>query len=182
MANTVRGTPFRSIGPNGNAGTRGGTDGGQTVDPNYRGTGINTAPNTRGTPESYKTGNPDNARSVVSSNRQGGVVLSEHGINHNDPNANGDGVVLDNVGADYSPPGGAPTLDSPVPGGPVYDSTRIPEHNSIAMGRPGAGAEQRDSILNLGGVMSRGMVGCSTPGGPEDELMHDDTLPGTPPA
>lgn len=183
-SSSVRGTPYTHIAsPSANQGFRqGGGNADNTVAEQFRGGGINTQANTRGTPANYAHGNPDETRRVVSSDRYGKVESGSQG-NANDPKNNGDGVVLDRMGKDYASPGAAPSLDSPVPGNaPVFDTASILAENRAHLGSNMPEAASRDDILNLGGVLSRGMKGTSTSGGPETELTEDDTLPAVAPA
>ena len=184
----VRGTPFNSYGPNGggpnaNNGFRsGGGGGGNTVQPQYREGGINTKPAARGTPEQYKHGNVDQAQRQASSSPYGKV--DSNGLDMNDPKSNGSGVIFDgttNTGDGHNPPAAA-TLDSPVPSNaPVFDTGFIPIDARARMGSGNEGGAN-ESLLTGSGVMSRGMIGTSTPGGAETELMQDDVLPSVGPA
>lgn len=185
MARTiVRGTPYtksssarEGIAP----GTPKGMDG-QTTPQQYRGTGMSTAQSARGTPYQSQAGNGPEARRVVSADRYGKVVSGSAG-NLNDPKSNGDGVVLDSVSSDYEDPTIRPSLDSPVPGSaPMFQTSEILSVNQARLGKGMPAAAARDDILNLGGVMSRGMLGTSKPGAPETELTNDDTLPAVAPA
>jgi hypothetical protein len=171
---SVRGTPFTKIGPSGNSGFRqGGGNADNTVGTQYRGSGINTAPNERGTPAQYAHGNPGDAMRVVSRDRYGKVIDDAAGDQAN-PAANGTGVILNG-----DPP--RDMLDSPVPmKAPMFDEGFIAKEDRAHLG--GGNEEGMRSLIEGGGVMSRGMVGTSKPSGAEDELTTDDTLPSVAPA
>jgi hypothetical protein len=182
---TTRGTPYTHIGPSGsNSGYReGGGNATNTVAEQYRGSGINTRENTRGTPAQYEHGNPGDASRVASHGKYG-MVESNEQRNANDPANNGDGVILD--GADSYARGFAPTdrptMDSPVPrDAPVFDEGFIRKEDVAHLGR---GAERNaGDLLEAGGVMSRGMVGTSKASDTSElELTTDDTLPAVGPA
>lgn len=178
MARTVvRGTPYTHIAsPSANQGFSPSTPG-KTVQPQFQGGGINTQANTQGTPYNSGRGNPDETRRVVSSDKYGKVMSNSQG-DANDPKNNGDGTVLDNMTVDYASASPQPTLDSPVPGGaPAFDVGEIIPVNKARLGSGMPDAAARDDLLNLGGVMSRGMLGTSKPGQPETALTDDDTLP-----
>lgn len=171
--NSVRGTPYTHIGPASNQGYREGGGASNTVADQYRGSGINTQANSRGTPAQYEHGNPADAQRVASQGPYGMVESNQQG-NANSPQNNGSGVLLDGAG-------GASTMDSPVPGGaPRFDPGFIAKENTAHLGS-GNEMGARD-LINGGGVMSRGMVQKSTSAGAETELTADDTLPAVGPA
>jgi hypothetical protein len=182
MARTVvRGTPYTSI-KAGNAEGRApaspkGSDG-ETSMEQYRGTGMSTAQG-RGTPYRSEAGNGPESKRVVSADRYGKVMSNQQG-DANDPMNTGPGVLLAGMGEDHSPPPAA-ALDSPVPGGaPVFDPGFMEIENREHLG---SGNERATGgLVSVGGVMSRGMKGTSTPEGSETELTDDDTLPGVRPA
>lgn len=138
MARTsVRGTPYS-----------------KTVQPQYQGGGINTAPNTSGTPYNSQRGNDDEARRVVSSDTYGKVMSNGQG-NANDPSSNGSGVVLDGIGADASPPA-ASGLDSPVPrGAPVFNPASMDAENRAHLGS-GNESAATGTMRSGDGVLARG--------------------------
>lgn len=174
-SSSVRGTPFVKIGPGGsNQGFRqAGGNADNTVAPQYRGGGINTAANTRGTPAQYAHGNPADAMKVDSHDKYGKVMSGAAG-NLNDPASNGPGVLLN------GDPSKA-TLDSPVPtDAPMFDEGFIAKENLAHLGS--GNSEGMNSLIEGSGVMSRGMLGTSKPSGPEDELRNDDVLPAVGPA
>lgn len=183
---TVRGTPYTHYGPTGGGVNRdegyrqGGGNADNTVQNQYREGGINTQANSRGTPAQYAHGNPDESSRTVSSDKYGKVQSNQQG-NANDPSNTGAGVLLGSTGEDHSPPG-ASALDSPVPSSaPVFDPGYMVSENRAHLGS-GNEKAATGGLLAAGGVMSRGMVQKSTPGGPEDELTTDDTLPAVGPA
>lgn len=183
---SVRGTPYTHIGPGGQGGNEGFRQGGgnadRTVQPQYQGSGLNTQANARGTPARYEHGNVDEFKRVVSSDKYGMVESNQQG-NANNPNNNGDGVILDKMSMDYASPANEPAEDSPVPGNaPIFDTGEIISVNQARLGSGVKSEHARDDLLGCGGVMSRGMVQKSTANGPEDELTEDDTLPGLAPA
>lgn len=182
----VRGTPYTKIGGSGNnssgiaPGSPKGADGQSTLSP-YRGTGMSTTQGP-GTPFRSEAGNGAEAKRVVSADRYGKVMSNQQG-DANMPMNNGNGVVLDSVSSDYEDPTHQPALDSPVPGNaPLFQTDKIVSVNQARLGSNMPAAAAKDDLLALGGVMSRGMVQKSTPGGAETELTDDDTLPGTAPA
>ena len=130
-----------------------------------------------GTPYQSGAGNSDEFMREVSHGPKGGIVLSENGINMNEPRDNGNGVILDGVRRDNSYNKiDAPALDSPVPhGAPAFDGAAMVAENRAHLGS-GNEAAAGDVLLGIGGVMSRGMVGTSTPQGGPDELLEDDVL------
>ena len=137
---------------------------------------------TLGTPFQSQDGNGPEYRRVRSDNKFGEVV-SEGGINHNIPEQNGNGVILDRISEDrdYVPWGGEDAvMDSPVPQGAQRPSPG--SANDLNALRNGEGSywsrnEQiKDQILANGGVLSRGMLGTSKRNGSETELVEDDAL------
>lgn len=183
--NSVRGTPYTHVGPGGNSGIRPGMPKGmdnQTTHEQFRGTGMDTKQSARGTPYNSGAGNPADSKRAVSNDARGRIP-DNTGTVHNDPAANGQGVVFD--GADsyargFSPHGEA-TMDSPVPGGaPRFDPGDIKTENLSHLGSGNASGVK--SLVEGGGVMSRGMLGTSKPSHPESVLTEDDALPGIAPA
>lgn len=180
-SSTVRGTPINSISnPGYNQTGLKNFDG--VVNKQFEGDQSQQPQSGSGTPYNSKNGNPADAKSAgVGSGAKGGIVLSENGINMNAPESNGTGVVFDGVteARDYVPPAAA-TMDSPVPSGaqkPIIGSGN--EINQLKSGEGsaiGRGGQIKDQMLEMGGVMSRGMVGTSTPGGGATELVTDDIL------
>ena len=135
---------------------------------------------TLGTPYQSLDGNGPEYRRVRSDNKFGEVV-SENGINHNIPEQNGNGVVLDGISMERSYlTRGEQTMDSPVPTGaqrPIPDEAR--DINNLHSGEGeywGKGDGPKDHILANDGVMSRGMLGTSKHNGSETELVEDDVL------
>jgi hypothetical protein len=132
-----------------------------TVLDQFRGSGINTAPNPVGTPLQDVDGNPDETRRVAEGTGRYGVVLSENGQDHNNFASNGDGVILDKMSKDYADAAHKPTLDSPVPReAPLFETDNIIEENRAHLGK-GSGPTapnddmSRDDLMKIGGVMSR---------------------------
>jgi hypothetical protein len=181
---SVRGTPVRHVSNTAREGMGAGKPKGYegTVNKQFQGDqkinreeGIST-----GTPYQSREGNSAEAKRTVSQGRYG-MVIGEAGDNQN-PHVNGNGVLLDGMNRDrgYEPPSER-TLDSPVPdGSPVFDAGFIQTENRAHLGK-GIGvsdAQINDDVLGIGGVLSRGMRGTSTPGGGENELTDDDTLRG----
>ncbi len=186
---TVRGTPFTKITSTGNEGFRqAGGNADNTVAPQFRGGGINTQGNTRGTPAQYAHGDSDEFSRTVSSDNYGKVIDDQMG-DQSDPASNGNGVILSNMGQDYEDPSAQPTMDSPVPSdAPRFDTGTIKDENRAHLGR-GRGvtapneAMSVDNLETIGGVMSRGMVGTSKASDKSElELTADDTLPAVGPA
>ena len=178
MARTVvRGTPYTSR-SGGNEGMRGGQPAGadgQTTMKQYRGTGMSTTQGP-GTPYNSLTGNPADARRVVSSDKYGMVQSNAQG-NANSPVNNGAGVLFDGTGGDYASPAHHATMDSPVPGRApaTMEGESIVTRNQIALGKGAPAAGARDDILALNGVLSRGMVQkTSTSDGDIAQLTRDD--------
>jgi hypothetical protein len=180
-----RGTPYTKLGPTSNQGFReGGKPGGfEGTQPQGYGSekgGYRDAHTTgHGTPYNSRHGNTDEAKRLVSRDPHGHVI-SENGINHNDPRANGAGVVLDgaNRPANGHAMAGAPLIDSPVPGhSPKFDPAFMDLENRQHLGSGNESAAS-ENITAIGGVLSRGMVGTSKPSGPETELTKDDDFPG----
>jgi len=183
MARTVvRGTPYTHVGSGStrNEGHSPGA-GGKTVQPQYQGSGINTATNERGTPYTKQNGDSSEYSRTVSDGKYGMVESNGQG-NANDPRNNGSGVVLD--GASYAngfSPNAHPAMDSPVPmNAPRFEPGFISQEDAAHLG---SGNESgREGLVAGGGVMSRGMVGMSKSSQSEDFLTEDDTLPSTGPA
>lgn len=174
---SVRGTPYHHVGPGGTAheGIKPGTPGGMrgTTPQDLAGTGINTRGGP-GTPYRSQAGNGPEARRVVSSDRYGKVESGSAG-DQADPQSNGRGVVFDGHN-EYSrgfDPQGEDVMDSPIPrDAPRFDPDFIPREDAAHMGS-GNESGARTSLVEVGGVMSRGMVGTSTSSGPETELTED---------
>jgi hypothetical protein len=152
----VKGTPFNFI-PAGGAGIAPGRPQGSdsTVMPQYRGSGINTQENLRGTPYQSDAGNPGDARRVEHHDRYGRVIDPAAG-DQADPAANGRGVILDKAD-DYAKgfqPPAAPTLDSPVPReAPIFDTTDIQREDRAHLGTHNE--DGSEGLVKGGGVMSR---------------------------
>ena len=175
MRTVVRGTPYSSVKVGNTEGQRAGSPSGadgQTSMSQYRGTGMSTT-QARGTPYHSQGGNGPESKRVVSSDKYGKVTSNQQG-DANNPASNGTGVSLDDARA-------ARTLDSPVPSGaPEFDPGFIHKEDLAHLGSGNAGGAE--TLVNSSGVMGRGMVGTSTPGGSEFELTDDDALPGVAPA
>lgn len=177
-SSSVRGTPYHHVGPAGTAheGIKPGTPGGMrgTSPENLSGTGINTRGG-QGTPYHSQAGNGPEARRVVSSDRYGKVIDDAAG-DQSDPQANGRGVIFDGhneYGRGFDPQG-EEVMDSPIPrDAPRFDPGFIPREDAAHMGS-GNESGARTSLVEIGGVMSRGMVGTSTSRGSETELTEDD--------
>lgn len=183
-SSSVRGTPVRHISNTTREGMGAakpkGMDG--TVNRQFQGDqsinrqeGIST-----GTPYTSRDGNSDEFSRTVSHDKYG-KVIGEAGDNQQ-PRDNGNGVLLDGMDRDRGyEPRDERTLDSPVPdGSPTFDASFIQAENRAHLGK-GIGvseAQINDDVLGIGGVLSRGMRGTSTPEGREDELTSDDTLLG----
>jgi len=181
---TVRGTPVRHIS---NTAREGFNNGAKpvgmsgTVNKQFEGDqkGNRQEGIARGTPYESRNGNSDEFSRTVSRDKYGRVIDPAAG-DQADPRANGNGVVLDGMSREegYTPKR-EQTEDSPVPqGSPTFDTRTIRDENVAHLGQ-GIGArpsQAADDILEIGGVMSRGMVGTSTPQGGEDELAEDDVL------
>lgn len=180
---SVRGTPVRHVSSAGTRnqgmghGTPKGMDG--TVHKDYASDNRGYAQNPRGgTPYHSQDGNDAQARRVVEHSTN--AESSDHG-NQNNPISNGKGVILD--GANRYEHGYEPadrrTLDSPVPEhAPVFDTGFIQREDAAHAGRGNEGTA-RDNILEIGGVLSRGMEGTSKASDrDEGELTHDDRLRG----
>lgn len=130
-----------------------------------------------GTEYQSEVGNSDEFIREASHGPKGGVVLSENGINMNEPRSNGNGVILDGITREsaYSARA-AGAMDSPVPkGAPSFAGADMVAENRAHLGRGNERAAS-DVITEIGGVMSRGMIGTSTPSGGPDELLEDDVL------
>lgn len=149
-------------------------------DPQYQGDQSQQPNSKSGTPYRSVQGNPATAKTVVSHGLFGEVIDTAAGVNFHRPESNGNGVILDGMSreADYTP-SGASTLDSPVPAGaPILAKGAMRRENleHMGQGKGVSAALAGDVITEIGGVMSRGMLGTSTPGGGEGELTKDDTL------
>lgn len=132
-----------------------------------------------GTPYRSEAGNGPEYSRTVSSDKYGKVDSPESGDQSN-PKVNGNGVILDEMGrAQGYTPRSRMTMDSPVPtDAPIFDTSTIRQENIAHLGR-GKGVSEamvNDDLDAIGGVMSRGIEGHSTPSGGEDELIEDDTL------
>lgn len=114
----------------------------------------------RGTPyNSAKVS--DDAAPKSSSGTFGNVIDTQTGVNLSRPESNGNGVILDGISreSDYFPKT-AGAMDSPVPAGsPTFREGGMRAENIAHLGQ-GIGAapsQASDVILNIGGVMSRGI-------------------------
>ncbi len=180
---TVRGTPVRHISNTAREGMMAGKPSGMsgTVNKQFEGDqkGNRQEGVARGTPYESRDGNSDEFMRTRSQGKYGMVMDAAAG-DQADPRDNGNGVILDGMSreAGYTPMSER-TMDSPVmEGAPTFDTRTIRDENIAHLGQ-GIGArpsQAADDILNIGGVMSRGMVGTSTPQGGEDELVEDDVL------
>jgi|HubBroStandDraft_4_1064222.scaffolds.fasta_scaffold01490_14 hypothetical protein len=134
----------------------GGSTRGSTVTEQYRGGGINTKPNERGTPFNSQLGNPNEASRTAPDSGRYGKVISENGQDHNDPRANGSGVVLDGANSyarGFQPPPAA-TVDSPVPTrAPRFDPNFVSAEDREHVGSGNESAV--DGLAEGKGVMSR---------------------------
>jgi hypothetical protein len=163
---SVRGTPVRSMS---------GTSPSQ-----YVGDQSQQPNRASGTPYNSSKGNSATAKTVKQSGGVGQVIDTQTGVMFHEPNSNGNGVVFDGITreGDYFP-AGAPAMDSPVPNGAATMPKGAMRAENIAHLGSGTGvnaSQAGDVLLAIGGVMSRGMVGTSTPAGGEAELTKDDTL------
>lgn len=179
-SSTTRGTPINHYGPGG-----GGANRNEGYNPVEKPKGFSGTVNKQfegdqkgnrqegiasGTPYESKHGNPDEFHRVRSHGPKGGVVLSENGMNMNDPRANGNGVIFDGVSqaTGYRPGVQPQTMDSPVPEGgqrPIQNAPKV--LNDLRSGEGdyfGPGDGPKDSLLEQGGVMSRGMDETAGPG------------------
>lgn len=163
-SSSVRGTPVTFLGPNG--------------DPGYG--GMTPGSYGSGTPLNSVKGNPDNAMRQVSNGKYGMVDTPAAG-NQADHTNNGNGVLFNGVseGRDYlATQAGA--MDSPVPAGAQMPNTNSADTlNALrnGSGKDYSGSKQiPDQILAAGGVLSRGMLGTSTPSGGAAEMTEDDAL------
>jgi hypothetical protein len=147
-----------------------------TVNQSYEGDQSRKLDARSGTPYTSRDGNPPSAKRVVSNDRHGIVIDPAAGEDMNDPASNGAGVMLGEITreADYFPiPAGA--MDSPVPhGSPAFPKGAMRAENIAHLGQgKGADASQAgDVILNIGGVLSRGMEEGDT-GGRNSELVDN---------
>lgn len=190
----VRGTPYTFKGGNNREGmTHGGgkPDGyagrAGTVRDQYEGSGKGpeqvraemSGEKTLGTPFQSQDGNGPEYRRVRSDNKFGEVV-SENGINHNIPEQNGNGVILDVSEREGRHARPEQTMDSPVPMGaqaPIRDEPDVLNDLHSGVGSYwGRNDGPKARILENNGVMSRGTLGTSKRDGGEDELLEDDVL------
>lgn len=184
MGKSVRGTPIHHVGTSGTshegmkhgakpAGMKGTVH--EQYDSDRRGY---ESDKRSGTPYHSQDGNGAETRRVESHGKYGRVIDKAAG-DQADPSANGSGVVLD--GAERYEnghmPHAHPTMDSPVPRhAPVFDAGFIAREDAAHAGRGNEGTA-RENIMEIGGVMSRGMDTVSQAGNrDETELTHDDTL------
>lgn len=186
MRNSVRGTPVRHISNTAREGMSAGKPANYsgTVNRQFEGDqkenreiGI-----AQGTPYQSRDGNSDEYSRTASQGKYGMVIDPAAG-NMADPHANGNGVLLDGISRERGyEPRDERTMDSPVrEGSPTFDAGFIREENRAHLGK-GIGvseAQINDDVLGIGGVLSRGMRGTSTPHGNIDELTDDDTLRGS---
>lgn len=184
--NITRGTPYTHIqaGSGGIApGQPKGADG-QTTMRQFRGTGMDTTQSARGTPYTSRAGNPGDAKRTASQGKYGAVIDAVAGDQGNHL-SNGSGVVFDGateVSNGYMP-GGAAALDSPVPASaPQFDPGQVIVENLAHLGKGQSPKLVDGNLVEIGGVMSRGLVSTSKSGAGEEELTTDDTLPGVAPA
>lgn len=147
-SSSVRGTPYRFVS----------ADGGQGFNPTK-------------TPESAAGGTPlnnaivnDDDQKTVSRDNHGVVIDTQAGVDMNNPESNGNGVLFNGVveGKDYTPWGNENSvLDSPVPQGaqrPSQNSSNLVNAVHNGTGKDFAANQQiPDQILKVGGVISRGM-------------------------
>jgi hypothetical protein len=178
---TVRGTPVRFISA-GNEGMAAGKPANMsgTTSKQFQGDQSNKVDARSGTAYNSQNGNSPTAKRVASSDKYG-MVVSENGINMSNPESNGNGVVFAGVGGMSILPASMPqTMDSPVPEGaqrPIENAPGILANLRSGSGSQwGANGGPSNTFLDMGGVMTRGMVGTSTPTGGPDELLEDDVL------
>lgn len=176
---TVRGTPYHHVSAAGTAhqGVKAGLKGMEGTTPSEYSSdkrGYQSDPRS-GTPYQSQRGNgPEYRREVARGNN---LESADHG-NQNDPASNGVGVMLDGAN-EYSrgyTPRDERTLDSPVPAHAAIFRPGFIKTEDEAHAGTGNERTARDNILEIGGVMSRGMVGTSSSRGPETELMEDDDM------
>lgn len=177
-SSSVRGTPVRSSG--GSEGQMAGKPAAMTgTSPSqYVGDQSQQPQRGSGTPYNSANGNSANAKRVASSGLFGEVIDTQTGVNLSRPDSNGNGVLFDGISreSDYSPQS-AVALDSPVPAGsPVLARGAMRRENLEHLGQGAAASLAGDVLTDIGGVMSRGMVGTTGPNEPEDALTRDDTL------
>jgi hypothetical protein len=113
-----------------------------------------------GTDYHSEKGNSANFRRVVSHGLYGDS-RGLSGLDQQKSSSNGNGVILDGMSrADGYTPKSERTTDSPVPeGAPEFRTSFIREENIARQGQ-GIGAspsQASDDILEIGGVMSRGL-------------------------
>lgn len=182
---SVRGTPVRHITNTAREGIAPGTPKGMsgTVNKQFEGDqkGNRQEGVASGTPYTSKAGNSDE---FMRRRPTTGAIAADDqvGADFNNPRSNGNGVILDGISRDsgYTPqPERA--MDSPVPSdAPTFDPSFIRQENlaHLGQGQGASPAQAADEILNIGGVLSRGMRGTSSSSRPEDELTDDDRLTG----
>ena len=185
---THRGTPVTSVKAGNNQGMGAGKPSGYEGTSRARNPGANFTSDTRGyqssersgTPYHSQDGNGPETRRLVTRDAHGRDVVSEHGMRMNDPASNGAGVVFDganNREAGYQPHQ-HPMIDPPVPEhAPNFKPEWIQEENRAHLG---TAIEHLagEGLVELGGVMSRGMVGTTKPHDPATILTSDDDYPG----
>lgn len=180
---SVHGTPFRSISANNGQGFNGGAKpAGMSgvVNKQYEGEqATNRANGATGTP--YQSSSVNDDRQPTPSRTKYGINNSNGQGDMNNPMSNGDGTLFDGVSeaGDFVPPAGN-VMDSPVPAG-----AQVPQDDAaetLANLRSGVGKEWGPSdgpgnnFQEMGGVMSRGMLGKSHANGAETEMLEDDYL------
>lgn len=179
---SIRGTPVHHIGTGGTRmeGVTPGKPKGMsgTVNQQFEGTQVTNRENgATGTPYNSRVGNSDEAIRVRSHGKYGINDANGQG-EMNNPVSNGNGVIFDGI-QDFMPPS-EPALDSPVPSGaqaPIPEAAK--DLAALRSGEGsywGRGAGPLDNFQEMGGVMSRGMIGTSTPAGGENEMLEDDVL------
>ena len=183
-SSSVRGTPIRSISADNGQGFNsrpkpGGLSG--TVNRQFEGDqkinrqeGIST-----GTP--YQSGSVNDDLPPKTTRSKYGMVDTPAAGDQAQHTSNGNGVLFNGVeqSNDYLP-NLKDVMDSPVPEGaqmPQDDASL--KLNEIRNGKGsywGSDDAIQDSIVKAGGVISRGMLGTSTPAGGEMEMQEDDVL------
>jgi len=183
---THRGTPVTSVKASNTQGMGAGKPAGYSGTSRDRNPGASFTSDTRGyqssresgTPYHSQDGNGPETRRLVTRDAHGRVP--DHGIVHNDPASNGAGVIFDganNREAGYQPPR-HPMIDPPVPEHAAnFKPEWIQQENRAHLG---TGLEHLadEGLAELGGVMSRGMVGTTKPTDPATILTTDDDYPG----
>jgi len=180
---TVRGTPVRHVSNTTFEGIAPGKPKGYsgTVNKQFEGDqkGNRQEGVAKGTPYNSDAGNSDEFSRTRASGLYGDV-RSNKNLDMADPASTGNGVLFNIHGREegYSPVGDR-TMDSPVhEGAPEFQTRNIRQENLAHLGQ-GIGAspsQAADVLLEIGGVMSRGMQGTSSRDGGEDELLEDDVL------